>query len=452
LERKVIDEDGGPSRATRRSFLSLAGGLCAATIGGRAYAAPTGTPDAIADFLKTRVVPRATIDRFLDPDARIWARYHPVYGYLLRDSFLRDGIDGARSLARYEATGQRSQVNFAGESCRINTYGDSFTQGHQVSDGETWQEVLAAHFCEPIRNFGIGGFGVYQACQRMREVESGPLGVPYVVLNLWGDDHHRSIYSWRWLSFPDDALPGKFDVMFHSNPWDHVRLSEDGKSIVAHRSVCPTSESLYNLCDPDWVVDQFAGDDVTHALVAFHTGRISDEAPIARLAAACGSTPPGRGPEAQVRDSVWGLLNDYALRAGAFVIDEAREFVLSKQKKLFVLLSHPQGSVWRHCEGKTALEAGELDWHPRWFQDRLRESGLPVLDTVEAHVADYRSFRCSAKEYVERYFIGHYSPVGNTFFAYAVKDAIRDWLDPLPPAYADAGAETLIRFDGYLPD
>ena len=51
--------------------------------------------------------------------------------------------------------------------CRINTYGNSFTLCHQVSDGETWQEYLAGHLGEPIRNFGMGGFGVYQAYRRM---------------------------------------------------------------------------------------------------------------------------------------------------------------------------------------------------------------------------------------------------------------------------------------------
>jgi hypothetical protein len=45
---------------------------------------------------------------------------------------------------------------------RINTYGDSFTQCAQVSDGETWQEILAAHLGEPIGNFGVSGYGVHR--------------------------------------------------------------------------------------------------------------------------------------------------------------------------------------------------------------------------------------------------------------------------------------------------
>ncbi len=57
--------------------------------------------------------------------------------------------------------------NYKEKSCRINTYGNSFTQCHEVSDHETWQEILAAHLQEPVRNFGIGGWSVYQAYLRM---------------------------------------------------------------------------------------------------------------------------------------------------------------------------------------------------------------------------------------------------------------------------------------------
>ena len=51
----------------------------------------------------------------------------------------------------------RTPHNCEEKACRINTYGNSFTQCHQVSNGEAWQEDLAAHMGEPIRNFGMGG-------------------------------------------------------------------------------------------------------------------------------------------------------------------------------------------------------------------------------------------------------------------------------------------------------
>ena len=236
---------------TRRGFLKSTAAVGAAGLAatqGFASSAPA-TSDAAADYLRQYAVPRETIDRFLDPTARVWAKYDPTYGYLLRDAFLRDGVDGARTLGRYTQDGPRRQVNFTDEPCRINTYGDSFTQGHQVSDGETWQEVLAAHFCEPIRNYGIGGFGVYQAYRRMLENEATENGADHLVLNIWGDDHHRSVYSCRWLSFPTSILSGMTGAMYHANPWVHARLDPNTDELLEKPNACPNEESLYGLCE-----------------------------------------------------------------------------------------------------------------------------------------------------------------------------------------------------------
>ena len=51
--------------------------------------------------------------------------------------------------------------------------GDSFTHCDQVSDGETWQEFLASHIREPVKNFGVGGYSVFQAVKRMERVQAG---------------------------------------------------------------------------------------------------------------------------------------------------------------------------------------------------------------------------------------------------------------------------------------
>ena len=53
------------------------------------------------------------------------------------------------------------------------------------------------------------------------------------------------------------------------------------------------------------------------------------------------------------------------------------------------------------------------------------------------------------EEYMDRYFIGHYKPSGNHFFAYSIKDKIVDWLNPKPITYQQ-GSDKLIRFNGYL--
>lgn len=452
--------DPSPSVASRRSFLRGA-----AAAGGLSLAAPTGAfassrrvPDSVRNYLAEHVAPRETIDRFLEPNEKVWARFHPTYGYLLRDAFLRDGVDGSRTIGRYgagrldEPGGPRRRVNFPEQPCRINAYGDSFTQGHQVSDGETWQEVLAAHFCEPISNYGIGGFGVYQAYRRMLDVEATDAGASHLILNIWGDDHHRSVYACRWLSFPADFLRAMTGVMFHANPWVHARIDPATGALDERPNACPTPESLYHLCDADWLVEQFAADDVTHALVAMNTGVAEDREPLERLASTAGYGDLDLTSEGAVRLTARRVMNAYSVRVGELVVDAAHRFATERGKKLFVLLSHPSGSVWRHCEGKSAEENGSIDWHPAGFQQRLREMGVPFVDTVEAHVADYQRFRGTAQEYVDRYYIGHYNPTGNHFYAYAVKDALVEWLSPAPPAYASAGDETLLRFEGYLPE
>ena len=136
----------------------------------------------LRDFAKRVVLKRETLDWFLDPVKPNWAKFDPELGYVLRDCKQKDGMDGAWTVYRYNKKyGHRKLINYPDHPCRVNTYGDSFTQCHQVSDGETWQEYLAAHLGEPIRNFGVGGYGVYQAYRRMLRMEKTEVGTPYVL-------------------------------------------------------------------------------------------------------------------------------------------------------------------------------------------------------------------------------------------------------------------------------
>ncbi len=149
------------------------------------------------EFLEEAALTREAVDRFLDLEAHNWAKFDAELGYILHDSTVKDGLDGSYSIYRYYASGERRMLNYVEQPCRINTYGDSFTQCHQVSDGETWQEYLAAHLGEPIRNFGVGGYGVYQAYRRMLREEKTASSGEYIIHKIWVDDHFRSIFKWR---------------------------------------------------------------------------------------------------------------------------------------------------------------------------------------------------------------------------------------------------------------
>lgn len=174
--------------------------------------------------LSASAFPRQALDRFLDPDFDTWAKHDPELGYCPGNVVVKDGLDGARSIYTYESNDARRLVNYRERSCRINTYGDSMTMCHQVSDGETWQELLAAHFGEPIRNFGVGGYGVYQAYRSMKRIEATDEGVPYVILNIYVDAHYRSLMACRWVHTRGFHPAARDGVMFHNTPWVHVRV------------------------------------------------------------------------------------------------------------------------------------------------------------------------------------------------------------------------------------
>jgi len=105
-------------------------------------------------YLRESAVSREVIDAFLQRPH--WATFDPELGYTLHNSFVQAGVDESRTIETFRPDGARSRFLYAGRKPRSNTYGNSFTEGNQVSDGETWQEYLAGHFGEPVGNFGVG--------------------------------------------------------------------------------------------------------------------------------------------------------------------------------------------------------------------------------------------------------------------------------------------------------
>ena len=73
--------------------------------------------------------------------------------------------------------------------------------------------------------------------------------------------------------------------------------------------------------------------------------------------------------------------------------------------------------------------------------------GLAALPSVAGAKPDRPSF----EQYLKQYLIGHYSPRGNHFFAYSIKDTVVQWLDPKPVPYQKRDPDT-VDFRGYLPD
>jgi hypothetical protein len=388
------------------------------------------------EYLQNATLTAEMVDRFLDPDAENWAAFDPVLGYRLRDSVVRDGMDGSFTISSYPH-GARRMINYPDAPCRINTYGDSFTQCHQVSDGETWQEYLSGHFGESIRNFGVGGYGVYQAYMRMIQEEAGESAAENIVLNIWSDDHFRSVMSWRWLHILEFRRhlmqPGQAErqvSLFHANPWAHVTLNTETGLFEERENPYATPQSLYRLCDPDHIYEEFAGDDYVQILLARNGIEDVDRRALRRISRAL-DYPIRQGDATQQIQDADGLRRLYGLRASMYIVDKAQAFAAAHRKRLLVLLSYDSNAVVSACRNESRFDS--------IFVDYLKESGMHYVDSLESHMEDYSRFSGDPEDYVNRYYIGHYNPLGNHFFAFAIKQAMVAWLDPKPPTYNSLG-------------
>jgi hypothetical protein len=388
----------------------------------------------IHEYLASCAWSRADLDAFLDPDTPSWARFDPVTGYALDDIRIRDGIDGSFTLNTYRPDSARQLVRYGERPCRVNTYGDSFTQCHQVSDGETWQEVLAAHLGEPVRNFGVGGFGVYQAFCRLRQIERGDRAAPYIVLNIYDDDHIRNLDAARWfrLSRFRAAMGDNIRPMLHANPWPHLRLDPSTQRFGERANPMPNPAALDQLCDPAALDSLFAGDEIVQLECLVNGIAIDDTAPLRALADLLGVKVDLDGPARS--DGAAEVLLQYGLRSTLHTLDLIRDFVARHDRRLMVVLSYSAHSVVDRLRGKPRFDQVVVDY--------LAGHRLPLVDMLEKHATDARDFALDPQAYCGRYFNGHYSPTGNHFLAFAMKDEIVDWLDPKPVTYAGEGFVT----------
>lgn len=393
----------------------------------------------VREVLDAAAYHEVEIDKVLDQENPSFLQFNPVLGYTLQDYVFRDGM--RKTLCAYsyhQHGGHRKMINYADQPCRINTYGDSYTQGAQVNDGETWQEVLAAHLREPMRNFGVGGYGVYQAYRKAMQVEStADLAADHIILNVWDDDHMRNIDAARWnrVGWMCRDLPrGRVDgYPVHGFPWAHLRYDLDTGDFIELPGLCETGEDLRQLVGKDAYYETFKDDHVVH----LYTLREGGEAPVEHLekiAEAFGIDVDLRNPQTRA-DDARRLHYAYGMRSTRYICHQLRGWCETNGRKLMVLVSYDVPQVMEFLEKGTRFD--------QWFVDFLATERFTYVDFLKKTRDDYRDYRVDIEQYLERFYIeragaqvfGHYNPYGNFWFAHALRDELVAWLEPKPPAY-----------------
>jgi hypothetical protein len=397
--------------ASRRAFLAQAGAASAAmalsAVGRNSIVAGDDARSDVAiseqqirDDLKSLLLTREEVDQWLAGMAFPFGKYDPVLGYLHKDRDFQEGQNGAICRYRYDKLDARQTLAYADQPCRINTYGDSFTSCEQVSDGETWQETLAAHIGEPVRNYGIGGYSVYQAYLRMlREEQRAP--AKYIIFNIFDDDHARNVESWQRFKF---GVNNK-----STNPTvPHVKVDLQAGRIEDRPNPCPTPQSVYNLCD------------LEQAYALFHNDFYLQN----KLANAARKARGDAVPPTDYDDK---RLMQHGIFASTKIIERVEDFAKQNGKHVLYVLSYSAYTIKQFFENGARFDQALVD-----FFDRKK---LPCIDLMRAHRADAAQFNGTTDEALARYFIGHYNPLGNHFCAFAIKAALVELLDPKPPAY-----------------
>ena len=135
------------------------------------------------------------------------------------------------------------------------------------------------------------------------------------------------------------------------------------------------------------------------------------------------------------------LLDRYSLRATRFILEKAREFASRNGKQLMVVLFDPYRAMTELRQNGTRYDQEIVDY--------LVREKFTYFDMNEIHLRDFQKYRIPFEEDRQQYFIGHYSPRGNHFFAYAIKDKIVEWLEPKPVTYRQADSQAF-ESKGYL--
>ena len=134
-------------------------------------------------------------------------------------------------------------------------------------------------------------------------------------------------------------------------------------------------------------------------------------------------------------------MDKYSLTATRYILDKLRSYAEREHKKLLIVLFDPYRVM-------SALRKNE----PRYDQeivDYLAKEKMTSFDMNIVQLRDFENYKLSYQDYVKQYFVGHYNPRGNHFFAYSIKDVVVPWLDPKPITYQKVDPKT-IDFKNYL--
>ena len=324
-----------------------------------------------AEYLRNSAVPKKELNIFLNENS--WAQFDPEVGYIMGNYMPHDGMDDSYTLSTVMQDGKRTNQIYANKPCRINTYGNSFTQCHQVSDAETWQEYLAGHLGEPVQNFGMGGFGVYQAYRRLLRQEKMDKDSKYVILYMWGDDYVRSVFRCRYATYYKswDDYGG---YMFHGNFWSNIEMDLGKGKLVERENRIGKKEDMYKMTDPEFMFENLK-DDLMVQLHLMGNNLVNsdlDARGLKKLANILNLPEVDFTDESKMIKTSRDLKNKYSFEATKYILKKTNDFCKENGKKLMLVHFDPFGVFRPMVNGEARYDqAFKREQHELQKKDRI---------------------------------------------------------------------------------
>ena len=331
------------------------------------------------------------------------------------------------SLYHANSQGIRARRNYSEvpdpDMIRVVTFGDSFTEGYEVKNEETWQaqlENLDRRF--EVLNFGVRGYGVDQAY--LRFVKHGAKYKPtLVIIGFISENILRSVNVFRPFYFRATRLPmakPRFTIANNKlvllpNPLprinDYRKLIEDPAPAIAALGM---NDSFYQN--------------------GYYSGRL-DILPSIKLLKMLRFNF-FTAERMSVSQSYQA--NSEAFQVTLAVLSRFYQEVLSHSSKPVILLLPDSRDVKRTIEG--------LPSHYQPLLEALKDRKMKVLDAAEAFADEPTSLP------ITRFFLkeGHYSGEGNRVVAHYVLKGLRTILNennPIARLHKSSHQPNEVRFD-----
>ena len=192
----------------------------------------------------------------------------------------------------------------------------------------------------------------------------------------------------------------------------------------------PRQEDFYKLCNLDETYEIFKNDFVSKIRIAHNKAEERNENLDYKEIHALTQThgiETSLDSNATMSKVVSAYHRECALFSTEKIIDKIEKFAAENHKKVLYVLSYPAGYIAQAHEENRRWDQSIIDF--------INSKNLPLVDLGQAHFDEFNQFSISLKDYLEKYFIGHYNPLGNMFCAQAIQVKLAEMMDPKPVPY-----------------